>query len=128
MSFWFKMSLLALLQQMQREPPSEALSLGCNCPKREKHEALTRAHQGLVIVANGCGGHSVLVYIQDITNVWLPCYHVASNPGFPVRILFPIFLQSCKTKSGTESLGSRLVIMSFIEVSNCRIWGLITVG
>ena len=42
---------------------------------REKHEALTRAHQGLVIVANGCGGHSVLIYIQDITNVWLPCYH-----------------------------------------------------
>ena len=29
---------------------------------------------------------------------------VASNPGFP----FEIFLQSCETKSGTESLGSRL--------------------
>ena len=66
---------LQQMQQMQSEPPSQALSLGCNWPKREKHEALTRAHRGLVIVANGCGGQSVLVYIQDITNVWLPCYH-----------------------------------------------------
>ena len=32
---------------------------------------------------------------------------LASNPGFPFRIL-NIFLQSCETKSGTESLGSRL--------------------
>ena len=40
---------------------------------------------------------------------------IASNPGFPFRILSrsfeekQIFLQSCKTKSGTESLGSRLL-------------------
>ena len=40
---------------------------------------------------------------------------LASNPGSPFRILFhsfggkPIFLQSCETKSGMESLGSRLL-------------------
>ena len=35
---------------------------------------------------------------------------IASDPSSPFRILSPIFLQSCETKSRTESLGSRLPI------------------
>ena len=44
---------------------------------------------------------------------------LASNPGFPFRILShsfeekTIFLQSCETKSGTESLGTRLHVVMF---------------
>ena len=57
---------------------------------------------------------------------------VASNPGFPFRILsrsFGIFLQSCETESGTESLGSRLTIPLLslclqVLLGHCRVcWG-----
>ena len=54
---------------------------------REKHEALTRAHLGLVIVVNGCG---------DTQSLYI---------------------------SRTLQMFGCHVIMSFIEVSNCRSWG-----
>ena len=46
---------------------------------------------------------------------------LASNPGFPFRILSRSFgeksdfLQSCETKSGTESLGSRLLMYYLVD-------------
>ena len=47
-------------------------------------------------------------------------YSLASNPGFPFRILsHSIFLQSCETKSGMESLGSRLGIVCLV-CRNCE--------
>ena len=43
--------------------------------------------------------------LASLSESRVPSFLLASNPGFPFRILS---LQSCETKSGTESLGSRL--------------------
>ena len=47
--------------------------------------------------------------LASLSESRVPSFLLASNPGFPFRILS---LQSCETKSGTESLGSRLAFCS----------------
>ena len=62
---------------------------------------------------------SICTVSQHSRYVKLPCasveltHKLASNPGFPFRYLSCSFggkIQSCKTKSGTESLGLRLLL------------------
>ena len=63
------------------------------------HPPSLRSH----LNSSPCNGR-IFKWLQYNTCVWETCsLNLASNPGFPFR-----FLQSCKTKSGTESLGLRL--------------------
>ena len=93
-SFWCKMSLHALLQQMERESPSQALSLGYNLLKGEKHEALTSTHWWLVILVNSCCGYvSPIIYpahckcwVAMLSWVSLRC-QTAEGGGSPITCI-----------------------------------------
>ena len=68
-------------------------------------ETGTNLHASLLLTL-ACSKKYTMTYYYCKCAVWKLCDFVASNPGFPFRIL----LQSCETKSETKILGSRLVI------------------
>ena len=94
-----------------------------SCKSESTHLTTLRSRMGRDILLEllWCSHQysSVLSNVEQLIKPLARCPLLASNPGFPFRILSRSF-GSCETKSGTESLGSRLARYCVITLMTSR--------